>query len=222
MATPNEIRVLLRFRGQDRKLAKLRFVEADASIYVVPYAVPGATYFYGEQRWPRGKTSLTFDFTKLHRSSTPPHLSIHETGRTHVRNGAEAGPIALPALHNLAGQHIALVTCSRLGALPPLKGKRRTAGRRRDRVIPVPHRVESGRISIYGNAHEPKFDAACHMRFRLASSIGVPLFIGIACWWQAPLAAIRGNDVVVVMAGWDPLKGGDPSRRERTLAIVAR
>jgi hypothetical protein len=221
VSPPRQVRILVRVHGEDRKFAKLAFVEARSCVYVTPYAVRGATYYYSEHEWQPGEDTKTFTFTDQHRSSTPPHLSIHEDGRTHVRNGGQAGPIFLPPLERLRGEHIASVTCGRFRVLPRLDGPLRLSGRRRDRVVPVPLRVDAGRISLFANAERPEFKGPCRMRFELATR-GTPLHIGVAVHWQDPLTEVEDFEALVVIAGWDPFTGGNPAFRTSMLTIVAR
>lgn len=221
MAAPREVRIFLRHEGQDRKLAKVAFVKQGSNIYITPYGVDGANYYFGQQRMGRGQRTKEWDFTDQYRSAEPPHLSIHEDGRTHVRSDRDtAGSVSLPPLSDLRGEHLAAISCSRFEALPVRGEPLRTSGGRRDRVVPVPGGCPR-RVSIYANALEDSFPDACRIRFKIETATG-PLHVGLAVLWQDRLDHGAKEPALVVLSGWDPLAGGDVSKIARPIFIVAK
>ena len=113
-----EIRILIQWRDSLRKLCKIAFTANDASLYLFPYALEGR-YYYGGKTMLSTQANLSFDFTEdIFREQTP-KLSIHEKGQVHVyADKQKAGPLFIPPLATLTGQHIASVCPDAFESLP--------------------------------------------------------------------------------------------------------
>ncbi|MEW6716383.1 MAG: hypothetical protein AB1345_02600 [Chloroflexota bacterium] len=202
-----EVRILIQWRNSLRKLCKIAFVSRDASLYLFPYA-PQGKYYYGSKTMPAKQVSLSFDFTEDIYQEQTPKLSIHEKGHVHVYVGDEkAGPLFIPPLATLTGQHIASICPDAFESLPIFTEKLREKGSEIDHVIPAANDATSGRLAIYANGHRPAFEAQdCGLIFTLRrATIARPLYIGIKPIGQPPI----GVDVqkgVTIIAGWNPLQ----------------
>jgi len=65
----------------------------------------------------------TFDFTDQQATDRMPKLSIHESGRVHIRVGdTTVGPVYTPQLATLRGEHIAAVATDVFEGLPVFQG----------------------------------------------------------------------------------------------------
>lgn len=207
-ATPESdlrsLRILIQCDGTLRRLCKLGFSQRDASLYVVPYG-PLGRYRFGVESFASVERKVEID-TELHGalSGLPPHLSIHESGRVHIRSaGSTAGPLQVPPLLAWAGQHAATVSPVSFTGLAPFSKTPKQTGGERDFVFGVDtSNVQSGRLAIYLNGAEPKFATQCPMRFTLARpGLAAPLQIGLAPLSNEPLGPGAG---VTVIGGWDP------------------
>jgi hypothetical protein len=199
-----EFEVLVRLNAEIRRVCKLAFSNKDASIYLIPYA-PGGSYYFGGESLPEQKLSRTFDFQEQQSSQTVPKISIHQSGRVHIRTARqEAGPLIIPALDRLCGEHVASVSVDRFDALLTLK----TAPRTSDALIRVLDGAVSGRFAIYVNGREPKFKSSnVKLYVRLTRQcLSTPLYIGIAPIGQNPIADPKCKQGVTIICGWDPFK----------------
>ena len=154
---------------------------------------------------PEQKLNRTFDFQEQQSSQTVPKISIHQSGRVHIRTTRqEAGPLIIPALDTLCGEHVASVSVDRFDALLTLK----TAPRTSDALIRVLDGVVSGRFAIYVNGREPKFKSSnVKLYVRLTRQcLSTPLYIGIAPLGQNPIADPKCKQGVTIICGWDPFK----------------
>ena len=201
-----ELRLVIRHRGQLKRLCKFVFTKNDASIYLVPYAATGR-YCYGSRFLPEGRVEETFNFREQLTADTIPKLSLHERGQVHAYVGAhKAGPLTVPALSTLSGQHVASVSADAFAGLPRLESTPRGHGARRDLLIPVDDGVESGRIAICVNGAEPVFAVESHLYFTLTRPhLQRPVYVGLAPLGQRPLGETGGRGVTVI-AGWDPIR----------------
>jgi hypothetical protein len=92
--TIKDLRLLIRHRGELRKLARLAWSNFDASFYVMPYGTDGRRGWVG--KIPIPEEPFTFDAT-TGTEGAEPYVSLHESGRTHAsvkgfRTGDAMGP----------------------------------------------------------------------------------------------------------------------------------
>jgi hypothetical protein len=210
LTSVREVRILIKHRGMLRQVCKLAFSQIDASLYLFPYAAQGR-YYYGSRSLGEKQMQDTFDFTAGFVEDMVPKLSIHETGQVHVFAGKErAGPLQIPPLETLLGQHVATVVPDAFVALKPFLGAPRETGSELDHVIPAADVVENGRLAIYVNGAAPAFDVAnCRLTLTLSRpTLARPLHIGIKAIPQAPLGGDTYEGVTVI-AGWDPTLSND-------------
>jgi len=202
-----EVRILIKWRNSLRKLCKIAFSSSDASLYLFPYATQGK-YHYGRKTMPAQQGSLTFDFTEDVFQEQTPKLSIHEKGQVHVYVGTEkAGPLFIPPLATLKGQHIASVSPDAFESLPIFTEKLRDKGSDVDHIIPALDDAINGRLAIYVNGHNPTFAASnCRLTFTLRrSTISRPLYLGMKPIGQ-PQIGVDIQKGVTIIAGWNPLQ----------------
>jgi hypothetical protein len=203
-----EVRLLLRHREVLRKVCKIFFTPRDASVYLVPYAAK-RRFYYGSRTLPEAVIEETFPFTSGAVASEEPHLSVHETGRIHVYAGKKpiAGPLQIPRLSTLRGEHVATVTADTFDALAVHSGSLRTAGSALDQIILADNAAESGRFALYINGQEPHFQGGkCWLIFTLRRpTLRSPMFVGIKAIPQFSLSPGPGRGIVVI-AGWDPTR----------------
>ncbi len=183
----------------------------DASVYIQPYAREGI-YHYGEGRFPPGADHVEVNFREKLKAETDPHISIHQSGQVHIRTrgGSKAGPLQIPPLADLRGQHVATITADRFSALPKYRGERDSLDPERTQFITVDDGVESGRFAIYINGREPSFavpeDRIAFTATIQGAKLEGPLYVCVAPWGQEPLGAGEG---VAALAGFDPGGHGD-------------
>ena len=205
MADIRAVRILVECEQSLRSVCKIFFTANDASVYLVPYAAHGR-YFYGGRSLGEQQVEDTFDFTTQLSSGDVPTLSIHQSGQVHVKVGAvRAGPLHIPQLTKLRGEHVATVCLDVFDGLPEHLGALEAEGSELDHVIPVETGVESGRLAMYVNGIEASFRCPqCRLMIRLVrSSLPQPVYIGLAPKAQLPLGSGPRRGVTVI-AGWDP------------------
>ena len=211
-----EVRFLIRHRGSVRSLFKLGFTARDGSLYMWPYSVSGR-FFYGRSGIDAFESSVTLDFTDQFASDTPriPKVSIHESGQVHVRSetGDLAGPLFIPSLSQLRGQHVATVQCDSFAGRPEYGRRLRSGPPAHDQVLDVEKGTENGRIAIYVNGHESRFDGRCPIRIRMVRpTLATPLHVGMLPIGQDALGSALDGRGVTVLAGWDPTQRSPHSR----------
>lgn len=201
-----QVRLLLDHRQVLRKICKISFTANDASIYVIPYASE-RRFYYGGRNMPEATLEDTFDFTAGIAAGREPHLSIHETGcvRMYAQGEPVAGPLQIPHLATLRGEHVASVTADTFDALAVHGDPPRTSGSEIDHVIPADDAVESGCLAVYVNGLEPEFSGGrCRLTFSLQRpSLQNLLHVGVKVISQASLSTGPGRGISVI-AGWDP------------------
>jgi hypothetical protein len=205
-----ETRILVEWRNSLRKLCKIAFSSRDASLYLFPYAKLG-NYYYGSKTMQARQMSLSFDFTEDIFQQHTPKLSIHETGQVHVFMGAEkVGPLCIPPLTTLTGQHIASVSPDAFESLPIFTEKLRVVGAEVDQVIPVADEAVNGRLAVYVNGDRPAFCSKNRgLIFTLRrSTIARPLYFGVN-FVGRPQIGVDGQKGVTIVAGWNPLRPKD-------------
>jgi hypothetical protein len=197
------VRLLVEHKGNLLRLCNLVVVAGDASVYIVAHG-PTRRYYYGVERFPAGQRTLTFNFA-AHKcvDGVDPKISLHERGQAHVTvNGRlAAGPIAMPPLAGLRGEHVATVTVDRFVSLAPYRRKPRDTSSERDLILVSAS--ESGRVAIYANGAAPTFADECEAILTMRRpTLEGPLHVGIKAWPQNAL----GDGAGVTMLG-----GADPS-----------
>lgn len=185
--------------GSPRKIAKVSFSRQDASIYVVPYG-PSATRRYACAVLPAGTQTMD-----IQTQSCEPnvHLSIHETGRVHVRSrNTEYCRVDLPDLAGFPGKHVATILAGSLKSLAPLDRPLRKTGQRRDLILDqIPGFVDGLGILLYANGSEPSFlGPTAAVVELLRPTLPRPLYLGLGLRREDRLAAASG---ALVMSGWN-------------------
>lgn len=216
-------RVLIGHGSHLLRMCRFGFNTGDASLYLIPLGV-AAQYFFGQHVIPAGEDGVTAPFDDQERSDRPPHLSIHQSGEVHVRSGyTEAGPIFLPPITDLRGQHVATVTCNRFAGLPVYARTPSTSGPVQDVVLPTEPGVESGRLAVYANAERPVFPVSQSITVTLERpNLRRPFYVGIKPFAQTALGGASEDPSVIVIAGWDPLDPRALSGPTPYLFIVGR
>jgi hypothetical protein len=151
-----EVRILIDHRGSLGRLCKLVVSNADGSLYVLPYG-PVGEFRFGRSAIPGGQTSATVSWGDQEPSSSAPHLSVHERGQVHVKVQRETvvGPMAIPPLAGLRGDHVASVYANHSGRLAPFEGTPRTSGPEQDHVVPSDDAVETGQLATASTDGDP-------------------------------------------------------------------
>jgi hypothetical protein len=207
-----EVRRLIQWHNSLRKLCKIAFSSTDASLYLFPYAVQGK-YYYGSKTMPAKQSSITFNFIEDIFKSQTPKLSIHEKGQVHVYVGNEkAGPLLIPPLLNLTGQHIATVCPDAFESLPPYTKKPQVKGSEIDHIIYAVDEAVNGKLLVYVNGQDPEFDANdCGLKIILRrTTIARPLYIGVKVVDQ-PLIGNNNQKGITIISGWNPLYSSEES-----------
>lgn len=181
-----ELRVLVSSEGVLRRLCRFAFTNRDASIYLMAHATAGR-YFYGDETLEEHAASRTFPYTEQLSSDAVPKVSIHERGQVHVyADGASrAGPLQIPALPRLRGQHVASVVVDTFAGLARFKGRPRASGRERDLIIEVEPGALSGRLAVYVNGSEPRF-ANAEIQFHVSLSRITSPSLSTSGWPPSP------------------------------------
>lgn len=208
---PRPIRVFVEYRGELRRAFSLAVSNQDASVYIQPSAAQGV-FHYGRAAFPAGASSFTFNYKGKLTASQEPHISLHQSGQVHIRTrrGPKTGPLRIPSLSELRGQHVATIGAVTFRGFPQYLGDRGNLDAEFDRIVVAEGSVESGRLAIYLNGERPGFRApderiAFTVTIRNAS-LARPLFLGVATWSQLPLGEEEG---VIAIAGFDPDGRGD-------------
>jgi hypothetical protein len=204
VANLRAMRILIWYEGRLGRLCKFGFSRNDASLYVVGYG-PQGRYHFGQHGFAEHERSTTFDASEDGESAEqPPHLSIHESGRVHIRSSSgQAGPLQVPPLSKWTGEHIATVNAVSFSGLAAHDREPKQTGAEQDLVFAMatPTQV-SGRLALYINASKPEFAMECKMHFTLwRPTLETPLYVGIAPLNNDRLGAEPG---VTVIGGWDP------------------
>jgi hypothetical protein len=200
-----EVRIFVNYNNSLRKVCKILFSKTDASLYLIPYAKQGK-FYYGKKGFKEKQISLSFDFTKDFDSEAVPKLSIHEKGQVHIKAEADiAGPLFIPPLDKLSGQHVATICPDDFESLPYFKDTPISSGTELDRIITVKGGIKSGKFLVYINGYEPEFPVEYQMRFDLRrSTIPRPLYVCILGEAQEPLGFGIKPKGVTILAGWNP------------------
>ena len=142
-AIPN-LRLHLEQRdGTLRSAAQVAFGR-DGSLYLFPYAGHDE-YWYGAQALPAGESSFEVKFREQVEAETRPKLSVHWSGDVHIyaAESPKAGPIKIPALEDLRGEHIASVQFDHVERIPIFTRTTTTVGHKVDVAFGVPDDVKA-------------------------------------------------------------------------------
>jgi hypothetical protein len=205
VAAIRQVRLHLEQRsGLLRKAAKLIF-GGDGSLYLMPYARRGQ-FFYGSRMFSAGQESDTFNFREQVSAASQPKLSIHATGAVHIyANGQpKAGPLQIPRLDTLRGEHVASVRFDAIEYVPEFRGKPRAHGQEIDMAFGVPPDITAGALHLYVNGAERSFNVEkAQVAFQVERANDLPIFVGLA----GVDAERLGDDEsggVTVLAGFNP------------------
>jgi len=205
MGDIRKVRILIDLSGDLRRLCKVSFSRKDASIYIIPYA-PSGKFYFGLRSVPGKEFTDTFNLDEGSSSEFAPKLSIHESGQVHVIAGSKRiGPLQIPPLPELEGQHIASISADEFTALSKFEDTPSSSGAERDYVIPFDPRVNSGRLVLYVAGDRAAFEVPnCRIIFTLTRpTLTRPLFIGIKPIAQKIMGEPEGRGIMVI-TGWDP------------------
>ena len=200
-----QLRILIGHRQRLLRLCSIAFTDKDASIYLFPYA-PNNRFYVGGRSMPQAEFTDTFTFTDDLLSDTTPKLSIHQSGQVHILAGdTRIGPLRIPPLSTLRGQHIASVTVDAFSVLSEFTSTPKAKGKDQDHVIPAEDNAASGRIALYLAGDRPAFQAQeCPIVITLKRpSLPSPLYLGIKPIGQ-PVLGEPDPQGITVLAGWDP------------------
>jgi hypothetical protein len=168
---------------------------------------------------PQAEFTDSFTFTDDLLADTTPKLSIHQSGQVHIVAGSSLiGPLRIPALSTLRGQHIASVTVDAFSVLSHFTGTPKPSGKHQDHVIPADDAAASGRIAVYIAGDRPAFHAKnCRIVFTIKRpTLPSPLYLGIKPIGQPVLGEPQPQGITV-LAGWDPT--GKPQTRTDYLYV---
>jgi hypothetical protein len=210
LATIRQVRLLLEQRdGLLRKAARLIF-GGDGSLYLVPYARSGK-FFYGRRTMEAGQTADAFNFREQIEADSNPKLSIHQSGQVHIyaKDEPKAGPIFIPPLGDLRGEHVATVRWDTIGSVPEFTGKARAHGSEIDCAFGVPPDVESGALIFFANGTTSTFKTEIvQLAFQAEIATGTPIFFGLLAAAKPPLGDSDHGGVTVI-AGFHPTNAPD-------------
>lgn len=193
--------------GRSRRgLCKFEFGN-DLSLYISPFSRKG-NYYYGAQVLANGQVEKTFPFTEQVCVPKRPRVSIHETGDVHIRFGRQkVGPLRIPPIITLRGQHIATVTFDYFDRLPVFHGDLKDTFQLTNLRIELKEKALSARLRIYLNGERPHFSANCDHVMPINQPDRPTLYVGLSAVTQSPLGSgISIKRGVTIICGWDPTK----------------
>ena len=115
---------IARIGGVERVLGTITFSDGDASIYLRPISTRDTVYDFGRAEIPPGVVEHTFTTAGQLEAEERPHISIHDSGKCHIRtragralgvDAAEIGP-----LNAFTGAHVGTILVDDVSALPPV------------------------------------------------------------------------------------------------------
>lgn len=209
----------VRVAGDERVLGTITFSNGDASVYLRPISTPAALYDFGRMEIPAGALNRTFVTSGQLQATERPHISIHESGKCHVRTGggvaAGADAAEIGPLKALTGSHVGTILVDNITGLPLLTDVWPDVGARDQDAIPwdvtPPGGRGSLRVSVYvsRNAQKPRPGSHRHHEVWRARADGGQLSIALEAFASAPLPA--DVPAIIAIGGWDPLAALDPS-----------
>jgi hypothetical protein len=208
--TPPNLRLHLEQRnGALRAAAQVAF-GADGSLYLFPYAA-GGEYWYGAQTLPSGQGSFEVKFRDQVMATARPKLSVHWSGDVHIyaNQSTKAGPLKIPALSELRGEHIASVQFDHIERMPVYTRATKVTGEKIDVTFGVPDDVDAGRVLVYANGERNLFlTSRVHLAQRVVRQDGQEVWFGFSAAVNDPFGE-EASGGVTVLAGFDARKRDD-------------
>lgn len=207
MVLIRSIRMFVNHKKVIRKAFKISFSQKDSSFFIFPYG-KNNEYYYGYQSINGGKERKKFRYNNQFHTGDIPKLSFHQSGQVKIRDLKEnlAGPIYTIPVNNLRGEHIASVSIDSFDNLPKYTGKIKSTGADIDHIIKSDNVVGSGKIVIYCNSKEKKFNNTkpCNLIISMNRPLKKSLtHICFEARGQEPLSIdFKGGTVVI--AGFNP------------------
>ena len=205
-----EATLVVDFEDSLRRVGTIGWSQTDASLYIRGFG-PKGEFNFGQSSIPAGQQSDTISIANQLPSTSVPHLSLHDSGQVHVKKRRQivAGPMIIPRLADLRGEHAATITCVRFDALALLDREVRTEGERRDVVIRAERGLPSGRFVLYINGEANRFAVPRQPYVTLTlerPTLVRPLYVGIVIFGQERLDREDEGSGVILISGWDPTK----------------
>ncbi len=207
MASISEARILISYKGTNRKLCKIFFSKADASVYIAPYSYANQ-YYYGKGSMPENVQKLDMNFVGQFYTDNTPKVSIHQKGQVHIKGRAgQAGPIFIPKLDKWHGQHLATVMADNFDVLPKHTKSLKSEGRAIDIVMGWNQNVDGGKIVLFADSGGKNFPSYCDTFFTLKRpTILTNLHIGVGALGFLHIKKKIPEPGMSIIAGWDPTK----------------
>jgi hypothetical protein len=189
--------------GVIRKVARINWTNADASLYIESYCPPGGKAYAGRFTMPLGEPSFSWDFTgQLEAEDAMPKMSLHQSGRTKCElGGAKTKFVIGKPLFDLAGGHIATIQTFNPRTLPVMDNK---APRRTPNTLVAPS--EAGCTSVrFPIAVSLTAPPESHFKFVVTFTrpiLQTPLYVGVGVFGRHEPE--NDGDGVVVFGGWGP------------------
>lgn len=202
----SSVRLLVRYGGTLRRFFNIAFTAGDASLYLFPYSRSGA-YRYGVANMPPGsKTEINFDQGTY--SDKTVKLSLHESGQIHIKvpGRPELGgtsPVRIASLHGQRGGHVATFHATHFAGTADHPRRKLKTGEF-EHVLQV-HDDEAGRVAVYVNAVEARFDDPCPIRIEMTRPTTMrPVHVGLRYMGHQPQCGPEQGQVIA-LSGPDPL-----------------
>jgi hypothetical protein len=209
-----------------RALGTVSFQPGDASIYLRPVGKPATVYDYGFVVLAAGTAEHQFVTKGQLRAIERPHVSIHDSGRCHVRSGTGGALLEMGEqigrLRAYRGAHVGTIQSSSTSDLPlvddvwPDVGARDEDAERWD--IAAPLHAATVRIAVFisRNPQRPAAGSFAHREVPRRRADGGTLFVALNAFAEsAPL----GEPAVVVIGGWKPPEDDGPAPATRLLYV---
>jgi hypothetical protein len=218
----DDILVVSRHSGADHVLGSVSFDDRDASVYLRPISRRDALYHYGGHALEPGEVRRTFPTSDQLRAAERPHISIHESGKCHVRtskgrvasvDAADVGP-----LKAMTGFSVGTIFCGNVTALAKLDDVWPDVGARDEHA--EPWNVTSWRpgdvalkVAVWISRNPQKQQPEAH-QFREVirrRRDGGKLYVALNAIATPPL----GGDTPAIGAigGWDDREAKDLTKR---------
>jgi len=208
---------IVRNGGLERALGTISFSDGDASIYLRPISTRDTVYDYGRAEIPSGAAEHTFETAGQLQADERPHISIHESGKCHVRTGsghafgvnaADIGP-----LNAFTGAHVGTIFVSDVSALPPIEEVWPDVGARDEDAQPwdvtPPAEAGSLRVAVYVSRNGQRPRSHRHHEEWRRRADGGTLSVAVEAFADPPLP---GEVFAIgVIGGWDPRTANDPA-----------
>jgi hypothetical protein len=213
--------LIARLDGLEHALGTVTFAAGDASVYLRPISTPTAVYDYGRGEIPAGATEMTFVTSGQLQAAERPHISIHESGKCHVRSGqgtaVGADATDIGPLSGFTGAHVGPILVGDVQTLPSLADVWPDVGARDEDAEPwdatAPGQQGSLRVSVYvsRNSQKPRPLSHRHHEEWRRRSDGGRLSVVMEAFADRPLPG--SVPMVGAIGGWDPRAALDPNRR---------